>query len=96
MKRKLCIILVVVICFMSFAACGKESVDKIITENESEEATKKIVEIIPSDKPAAEGKFGSSAEFSGIYEITGFSANLTREHFTLLLKGLKLLSTSSI
>ena len=33
-----------------------------------------VVEIVPSDKPASEGEFGSSVEFSGIYELAGYAS----------------------
>lgn len=49
----------------------------IITEPEAPTETEtpgESVEIIPSDKPAAEGEFGTSADFSGVYEICGYSA----------------------
>ena len=38
------------------------------------DAPEHIVQIVPSDEPAAEGEFGASAAFTGIYKINGYSA----------------------
>ncbi len=48
------------------------------------------IEIIPSDKPAAEGEFGTSEDFSGIYAIRGYSSFSFngKRSLDLMLKGI--------
>lgn len=66
---------------------------EVVTEPEVPTATEslgKYIEIIPSNEPAAEGAFGTSADFSGIYAIRGYSSfsfNGNRS-LDLMLKGM--------
>lgn len=66
MKKKLCILLAITLITINLAACGKtEKQDIVELEGVS-------IELVHSDKPAAEGEFGTSEEFSGIYAIRGY------------------------
>lgn len=123
MKKKLCLLLVLVLSIATLTACGKDTDAKIesvdtTTPTESTESTKteeitepseeatepsenekedveedlvpgEVVDITHNGKPAASGEFGTSAEFTGIYEITSYSyiSFGDVEQFPISLKG---------
>ena len=63
--------------------------EEIKNNEEKPTGVGEIVEIKEPNKPAATGEFGSSEEFSGIYEIVGYISSTTNDtrHFTLMVKG---------